>query len=131
MINLETKGGTNQFHGNLREYNRNTLLEANDWFNNRDGIPRTPLVRNQFGGSVGGPIRKDKVFFFFDYEGFRDSQSVSYNRAVPTAQFRSGELAYVNNTTNPAYGTAVRRHGPVEHRSNVHKFPKPEPNCGS
>jgi hypothetical protein len=104
MINLETKGGTNQFHGNLREYNRNTLLEANDWFNNRDGIPRTPLVRNQFGGSLGGPLRKDKLFFFFDYEGLRDSQSVSYERAVPTSQFRSGELAYVNNTTNPSTG---------------------------
>jgi hypothetical protein len=104
MINLETKGGTDQFHGNLREYNRNTLLEANDWFNNRDGVPRTPLIRNQFGGSLGGPIKKDKVFFFFDYEGLRDSQSVSYNRAVPTAQFRSGELAYVNDSTNPATG---------------------------
>jgi hypothetical protein len=104
MINLETKGGTNSFHGNLREYNRNTLLEANDWFNNRDGIPRAPLVRNQFGGSIGGPIKKDKVFFFFDYEGLRQAQSVPYNRAVPTAQFRSGELAYVNDSTNPATG---------------------------
>jgi hypothetical protein len=104
MINLETKGGTNQFHGNLREYNRNTLLEANNWFDNRDGIPRTPLVRNQFGGSIGGPLRKDKLFFFFDYEGLRDSQSISYNRAVPTAQLRSGELAYVNNTINPNTG---------------------------
>jgi hypothetical protein len=104
MINLETKGGTNNFHGNLREYNRNTLLEANDWFNNRDGIPRAPLVRNQFGGSIGGPIKKDKVFFFFDYEGLRQAQSVPYNRAVPTAQFRNGELAYVNNSNNPATG---------------------------
>jgi hypothetical protein len=104
MINLETKGGTNKFHGILREYNRNTLLEANDWFNNRDGIPRAPLVRNQFGGSLGGPLKKDKIFFFFDYEGLRQAQSVSYNRAVPTAQFRSGQLAYINNTTNPATG---------------------------
>jgi hypothetical protein len=106
MINLETKGGTNNFHGNLREYNRNTLLEANDWFNNRDGIARTPLVRNQFGGSLGGPIKKDKLFFFFDYEGLRDSQGVSYERAVPTMQFRSGQLAYVNNTINPSTGAA-------------------------
>lgn len=104
MINLETKGGTNNFHGNLREYNRNTLLEANDWFNNRDGIARAPLVRNQFGGSIGGPIKKDKVFFFFDYEGLRQAQSVSYNRSVPTEQFRSGELAYINDTTNPSTG---------------------------
>ncbi len=104
MINLETKGGTNKFHGILREYNRNTLLEANDWFNNRDGIPRAPLVRNQFGGSLGGPLKKDKIFFFFDYEGLRQAQSVSYNRSVPTAQFRSGQLAYINNSTNPSTG---------------------------
>jgi hypothetical protein len=104
MINLETKGGTNNFHGNLREYNRNTLLEANDWFSNRDKIPRAPLVRNQFGGSIGGPIKKDKIFFFFDYEGLRQASSVGYDRSVPTAQFRSGELAYVNNTTNPSTG---------------------------
>lgn len=104
MINLETKGGTNNFHGLLSEYNRNTLLEANDWFNNRDGIPRAPLVRNQFEGNVGGPIKKDKLFFFFDYAGLREAQSASYTRAVPTMQFRSGQLAYVNNTTNPSTG---------------------------
>lgn len=104
MINLETKGGTNTFHGNLREYNRNTLLEANDWFNNRDGIARPPLIRNQFGGSIGGPIRKDKVFFFFDYEGLRQAQSVGYTRAVPTTQFQNGQLAFINSTTNPATG---------------------------
>lgn len=104
MINLETKGGTNNFHGNLREYNRNTLLEANDWFNNRLNIPRAPLVRNQFGGSLGGPLKKDKLFFFFDYEGLREAQSATYDRSVPTPQFRSGQLAYVNSTINPATG---------------------------
>jgi hypothetical protein len=105
MINLETKGGTNNFHGNLREYNRNTLLEANDWFNNRDGVPRAPLVRNQFGGSIGGPIKKDKLFFFFDYEALREAQSASYERSVPTQQLRNGQLAFINNTINPATGT--------------------------
>jgi hypothetical protein len=104
MINLETKGGTNNFHGNLREYNRNTLLEANDWFSNRDGVPRAPLVRNQFGGSIGGPLKKDKVFFFFDYEALRQASSVGYNREVPTAQYRAGQLAYVNDSINPATG---------------------------
>jgi hypothetical protein len=104
MINLETRGGTNNFHGNLREYNRNTLLEANDWFDNRLNIPRAPLVRNQFGGSLGGPIKKDKLFFFFDYEGLREARSAGYDRAVPTSQFRNGQLAYVNNTINPATG---------------------------
>ncbi|HXY24817.1 MAG TPA: carboxypeptidase regulatory-like domain-containing protein [Candidatus Acidoferrum sp.] len=96
-INLVTKSGTNNWHGNLREYNRNTLFEANDWFNNRSGVPRAPLVRNQFGGNLGGPIKKDKVFFFFDYEGLREAASSENVRAVPTPQYRSGELGYINS----------------------------------
>ena len=97
-INLVTKSGSNNWHGNLREYNRNTLFEANDWFNNRSGVPRAPLIRNQFGGNVGGPIKKDKVFFFFDYEGLRQAASSENVRAVPTPQFRAGELGYINST---------------------------------
>jgi carboxypeptidase family protein len=104
-INLVTKSGSNNWHGNLREYNRNTLFAANDWFNNRSGVARPPLIRNQFGGNIGGPIKKDKVFFFFDYEGLRRSQGSQIERAVPTAQFRAGELGYINS--NPGCdGTA-------------------------
>src|SRR6266446_2822448 len=96
-INLVTKSGTNNWHGNLREYNRNTLFAANDWFNNRSGVQRAPLIRNQFGGNLGGPVKKDKVFFFFDYEGLRRSSGSQIIRAVPTAQFRTGELGYINS----------------------------------
>ena len=96
-INLVTKSGSNNWHGNLREYNRNTLFAANDWFNNRSGVARPPLIRNQFGGNVGGPVRKDKVFFFFDYEGLRQSQGSQIERTVPTPQFRAGELGYINS----------------------------------
>jgi len=104
-INLVTKSGSNNWHGNLREYNRNTLFAANDWFNNRSGVARPPLIRNQFGGNLGGPIKKDKVYFFFDYEGLRRSQGSQIERAVPTAQFRAGELGYINS--NPGCdGTA-------------------------
>lgn len=95
-INLVTKSGSNNWHGNLREYNRNTLFAANDWFNNRSGIARPALIRNQFGGNIGGPLKKDKVFFFFDYEGLRRSSSSQNVRAVPTPQFRAGELGYIN-----------------------------------
>jgi len=104
-INLVTKSGSNNWHGNLREYNRNTLFAANDWFNNRTGLPRPALVRNQFGGNVGGPVRKDKVFFFFDYEGLRQSAGTRYERAVPTPQFRAGELGYINSNAG-CTGTA-------------------------
>ena len=89
-INLVTKSGSNNWHGNLREYNRNTLFAANDWFNNRSKVARPPLIRNQFGGNFGGPVKKDKLFFFFDYEGLRRSSSSQNVRAVPTPQFRHG-----------------------------------------
>ena len=105
MINLVTRGGTNEWHGNLREYNRNTDFAANDWFNNRDGVDRAPLIRNQFGGNLGGPIKRDKLFFFFDYEGLRRTSSQQIERRVPTAAFLAGNLAYINNSIDPATGT--------------------------
>ena len=104
MVNLVTRGGTNDWHGNVREYNRNTDFAANDWFNNRDGVDRPALIRNQFGGSLGGPIKKDKLFFFFDYEGLRRSSSQQIERSVPTASFLAGNLAYINSTIDPATG---------------------------
>jgi hypothetical protein len=71
IINVITRSGTNQFHGSAYEFFRNSVLDANEWFNNASGTPIAPLKRNDFGGTVGGPIRKDKTFFFFDYEGLR------------------------------------------------------------
>jgi carboxypeptidase family protein/TonB-dependent receptor-like protein len=75
IINVVTRSGTNQFHGSAYEFFRNSVLDANEWFNNASGIKIAPLKRNDFGGTVGGPIRKDKTFFFFDYEGVRESTS--------------------------------------------------------
>jgi Carboxypeptidase regulatory-like domain len=104
QILLVTKGGTNEFHGSLREYNRTAATAANTFFNNRAGIDKPQLTRNQFGGSIGGPVYlprfkgKDKLFFFFDYEGRRDAQGVAYLRIVPLDHFRNGNLAYLNNT---------------------------------
>ena len=95
---LVTRSGTNQFHGSLVEYHRDTDLEANDWFNNNDGVPRPPLIRNQFGGNFGGPILKNKLFFFFDYNGRRDTLSNLVERTVPMNNFRSGTLSYINSS---------------------------------
>ena len=72
-------------------------MAANDWFSNNSGVPRSPLIRNQFGGSVGGPIKKDKLFFFFDYEGRRDTLSNLTTRTVPLDSFRSGTINYFSN----------------------------------
>src|SRR5450432_858979 len=95
---LVTKSGTNTFHGALVEYHRDTALEANDWFNNNSGISRPPLIRNQFGGNIGGPILKDKLFFFFDYNARRDTLSNLENRTVPLDSFRNGILSYDTDT---------------------------------
>ncbi len=105
QIQMVTRGGGNDFHGSLREYNRTALTAANTFFNNRTidlntgkSIERPQLTRNQFGGNFEGPIKKNKLFFFFDYEGRRDAQGVTYLRTVPLDHFRNGSLAYLNNT---------------------------------
>jgi len=116
QIQLVTKSGSNDFHGNAYEYHRNTITAANSFFNNASGVPRAALIRNQFGGSLGGPIKKNKLFFFFNYEGRRDASQDNIARTVPLDQFRNGQLAYVNNGNdaqgNPCDGSA-RLNNPV------------------
>ena len=104
QFELVTRSGSNSFHGAVVEYHRDTDLEANDWFNNNAGVGRPPLVRNQFGGNVGGPIKHDKAFFFFDYDGRRDARSYVVDRTVPmgtnTTGYRGGEVSYIDDTGN-------------------------------
>ena len=94
---ITTKSGTNEFHGNAREYHRNTVTEANDFFNNAIGVARPALIRNQFGGGLGGPIKKDKLFFFFDYDGRRDASATPVVRIVPLDSLRQGNINYIND----------------------------------
>ena len=83
QINMLTRSGTNTWHGAGFDSYRTRGFEANDWFNNHDGVPREALQRNTFGGGVGGPIVKNKVFFFYSYEGRRDSSGTSQVNVVP------------------------------------------------
>lgn len=96
QVNLVTKGGTNEFHGALFESHRNTVTTANDFFNNAAGLPRPKLLRNVFGAAVGGPVVKDRFFFFFSYEGRRDASQVPVLRTVPSDDLRNGFLNYRN-----------------------------------
>ena len=89
---LITKSGTNQLHGSLYEYNRNTATSANTWFNNQSGVPVQQLVRNQFGASIGGPIKKDRLFYFVNWEQRIDASSVAQVRAVPSESLKQGIL---------------------------------------
>ncbi len=94
QVNLVTKSGTNQFHGAAFEFYRGTPFEANDRFSNAAGVPRTPLVRNTFGGAIGGPILKDKLFFFYSYEGRRDATATGVSRIVPLPSLGQGIINY-------------------------------------
>jgi hypothetical protein len=101
QVTLVTKSGTNSFHGSLYEYNRNTLFAANDWFNKAseisEGRPNKPgeLIRNTFGASVGGPVKKDKVFFFLNYEGQRTAENQQLVQPVPSSTLRQGIVKYI------------------------------------
>ncbi|MBV8847329.1 MAG: carboxypeptidase regulatory-like domain-containing protein [Bryobacterales bacterium] len=90
QVAIVTKGGTNQFHGSVYEYNRNTAFEANDWFSNRAGVPRPALIRNQYGASLGGPIVKNKLFFFFNWEARKDRSQAATTATVPSDSFKQG-----------------------------------------
>ena len=107
QVTLVTKSGTNKFHGSLYEYNRSTFTSANDWFNKQSqllsGLPNRPgeLIRNTFGTSVGGPIRKNRLFFFATYEGQRTRENSQITRIVPSASLREGIIQYQTCPTAP------------------------------
>jgi hypothetical protein len=99
-VNITTKSGTNRFHGSLLEFNETTALAANPFFLNAAGQKQATTRQNDYGGTIGGPVRipkvvngKDKVFFFFAYEGFRDSTPASSTSAVPTDAQRQGNFS--------------------------------------
>lgn len=100
QITLLTKSGTNVFHGSLYEQNRPTITAANDWFNKHTelsaGLPNIPgkVIRNTFGGSLGGPIFKDRLFFFGTYEGQRLAENQQIQRNVPSDNMRDGVVLY-------------------------------------
>ncbi len=96
QIQFVTKRGTNDFHGGLYEYFRNTDLNANYYFNNESGQPRQQLKLNQFGGKVGGPILKNKLFFFINAEGFKLPESNARQRITLTPSAAAGNFTYTD-----------------------------------
>ncbi|HYE13489.1 MAG TPA: carboxypeptidase-like regulatory domain-containing protein [Pyrinomonadaceae bacterium] len=116
QVSLVTRSGSNEWHGSLYETHRNTVTTANDFFNNAAGsygpedlpvqlgqarvgdprVPRPQLLRNVFGGSIGGPLKKDRAFFFFNYEGFREASETPVVREVPLPSLGQGIVRYRN-----------------------------------
>ncbi len=121
QVALVTKSGTNALHGVVYAYNRNNVFHANDFFNKQtqanNGLPNVPLklIRNVFGASVGGPIKKNTAFFFVNYEGRRDTQGFSSNGTkVPTASFRAGNLKYICLDNSACPNGGVRTLSPAD-----------------
>ena len=123
QVSMVTKSGGNHFHGSVYEYNRNTFTVANDWFNKEaqvsQQLPNVPgkLIRNTFGAALGGPVEKNKLFFFGNYEGQRTAENRQVTRTVPTASFQKGIISYLSN------GGAVSLTAP--------QIAVMDPNCGA
>jgi hypothetical protein len=95
QMNIITKGGTNQYHGELFDFFRNDALDAKDYFYNAINTPSVPLRMNQFGGNIGGPIAKNKLFFFANYEGLQQ-------HTTPINNINTTLSAYVRSQFNAA-----------------------------
>ncbi|MBZ5603618.1 MAG: carboxypeptidase regulatory-like domain-containing protein [Acidobacteriia bacterium] len=108
-VTLVTKSGTNELHGSLYEYRRGTETSANTFFNNAAGVPVAPLLINVFGGTIGGPVKKNRVFYFLNYEGRRDRSSSQVSRTVPTDSLKQGIVKYkdANGVTQSIGGAAL------------------------
>src|SRR6266851_719426 len=105
VVNAITKSGTRSLHGGAFEFVRNNNFDANNFFNNKNGLPRPQFKRNQFGFNVGGPVylpklyrQRDKTFFFVSYEGLRQQTPTTLITTVPTAEQRNGDFS---RTFNP------------------------------
>jgi len=117
VINIVTKSGINDFHGTGFEFLRNNALDARNYFN-EVGSPQNPFHNNQFGGALGGPIRKDKTFFFVDYEAMREKGAEASTACVPTAQDIATATAANGTPVNPVIANLLA------------KNPWPTPNLG-
>jgi hypothetical protein len=108
VLNVITKSGTNEFHGSLYEFLQNNVLNANNFFNNQNGVKISPNKNNQFGGTIGGPIHKDKTFFFGDYQGTFTRSTGTARAGVPSALERTGDFGELCTHAGGAFDAAGR-----------------------
>ena len=126
--------GTNQFHGSAFEFLRNVPFDANNWFANRANRAKPDLSQHQFGATFGGPIIKDKTFFFADYQGFRNTTGQSYSSTVPSLAMRQGDFSELNRviydplTGQPFPGNIIPQSRWDPASKNIIEQLYPEPN---
>lgn len=113
VVNLQIKSGTNVLHGSGFEFLRNDAFDANNFFNNRAGRPKPDFSQHQFGGTLGGPVFRDRTFFFTNYQGLRIRQGQTYLSTVPSEKMRSGDFSEINRiiydplTNQPFAGNVI------------------------
>jgi hypothetical protein len=128
IISVTIKSGTNEFHGSAFEFFRNDVLNANSWSNNLFGAPKPKLRWNQFGGSIGGPIMKDKLFFFTDYQGLRFNVPAATGAiTVFTAAQRQGDFSAICTEYNAAGvcapGKGTQLYNPLQRDASGNRVP--------
>ena len=111
VINASIKSGSNAFHGDVWEFLRNSSLDANSFFNNRNGVGRGHFSQNQFGGAIGGPILKNRTFFFFDAQDFTSRRATTTQSTVPTPLMKTGNFTELNAKSVPISSTVASQAG--------------------
>ncbi|MEO6911392.1 MAG: carboxypeptidase-like regulatory domain-containing protein, partial [Edaphobacter sp.] len=111
VINASVKSGTNEFHGNVWEYARNSIFDANTFLNRQNGIPKGTFSQNQFGGTLGGPIYRNRMFFFGDYQGLRSAQQVTKLSVVPSHNMKNGDFSELDPSVYPFLSLATGQAG--------------------
>jgi outer membrane receptor protein involved in Fe transport len=101
LVNMVMRSGSNRFHGSAYDFIRNDKFDAANYFTNFFGQPKPPLRRNQFGGTLGGPLIHDRTFFFVSYDGFREARAQTLSGTYPTAAMRSGDFSQLLNLPTP------------------------------
>jgi hypothetical protein len=135
QISMVTKSGTNQFHGAAYWYYRPPMTAANNWFNKQaelnEGLPNiaTKVLRNIFGADFGGPIKKDKLFFFGNYEGLRKAEDAQPVATVPTKSYAAGNIVYPGATLSPSDITKLDAGCQICNTSDYPIGPGPNPNA--
>ncbi|MCC6988933.1 MAG: carboxypeptidase regulatory-like domain-containing protein, partial [Acidobacteria bacterium] len=102
VVNMASRSGSNSFRGSLFEFHRNKELNSNTFFGERAGLDKPPFTQNNFGGTLGGPVKRDRLFFFSSYEGYRNEEGVLLRRTVPTTAMRAGDFSNFRNQTTGA-----------------------------
>jgi len=134
VVNLQIKSGTNKLSGSAYEFLRNEAFDANNFFNNRAGRDKPDFSQNQFGGTVGGAIFKDRTFFFADYQGHREKQGQTFLSNVPSMKMRQGDFSeltrviYDPQTGQPFAGNVIPVERWDEASKNILEQLYPEPN---